>query len=260
MYHRVVDRHDGPDPWRLKISSAQFEAQLSYLRSRGYQSIALADVPRAWQAESPWPKPVAITFDDGYRDTYSHAWPLLRKYGFTATVMLVSGCIGGHSNWDCGRAAPAPLLSVEEIRELAEGGISFGSHGATHVSLPELGIERIRHELAGSKAKLEELLGRPVTTLAYPYGRCSAEVSQAAEEAGYTVAFGVDHGCKSLHNFSRIDAAGCGGDTLLWRLKITGLYDRFRHGAGLRRLNRLRKRAASGSIRAANPTAAARSG
>ncbi len=242
MYHRVVDRVHGPDPHNLEISTAGFEAQMDYLRTRGYQPIPLNEVPLAASADSPWTKPVAITFDDGYRDTYTHALPVLKRHGLFATIMLVSDCIGGRNTWVGDRAPSAPLLSLDEIHALEEEGMRFGAHTATHPSLPGISPAEVRSELADSKARLEELLGQEIRTLAYPYGRSTPDVRRIAEEVGYTAAFGVDHGSRLLLDYSRIDAARFGGDTFAWRLKMAGLYDKLRKSHTLRSLNSIRKR------------------
>lgn len=241
MYHRVVGVVDRPDPHYLYISTADFEAQMAYLHERGYQAIPLDDVPSAMAQQPPRKKPVAITFDDGYQDTYTHAFPILKKYGMMATVMLVSDCIGGRNVWDEGKAESAPLLSLDEIREMQKSGMRFGAHGAVHASLPDIGAEGARCELAGSKARLEALLGQEVSTLAYPFGRSTPEVCRIAEEVGFTAAFGVDQKTHAMLNFSRIDAARCRGNTFLWRLKLSGVYHRLRQIRSLRMLNNLHK-------------------
>jgi peptidoglycan/xylan/chitin deacetylase (PgdA/CDA1 family) len=253
MYHRVIDRVGSPDPWRVNVSTADFSAQMGYLGARGYQTISLDDVPLAASPESPWRKPVAITFDDGYRDTLTHALPILKKHRFTATIMLVSDCIGKHNAWDGGRAEPAPLLSLAEIQELRQEGMRYGSHTATHPLLPEIDSAAVRSELAGSKAKLEELLGVPIRALAYPYGRSTPEVRRIAAEVGYVAAFGVDHGSSSLLDYSRIDAARFRGDTLAWRLKLAGLHHRLRQLRRLRQLNHVRKRLVDRATRRIQP-------
>lgn len=204
MYHRVVETADAADPIFINITAAHFAEQMAYLRDHGYQSIALDDVPLAVGDHSSWSKPVAITFDDGYQDTFTHALPILQRFGMTATVMLVSDHIGGRNTWDAGKSADAPLLSLDEIRVLANAGISFGAHTATHPSLPDISLEAVRHELIDSKAKLESLLGHEISTLAYPYGRKAPEICRLAEETGYSAAFGVDHDTHSMFNFNRI--------------------------------------------------------
>jgi peptidoglycan/xylan/chitin deacetylase (PgdA/CDA1 family) len=214
---------------------------MAYLSERGYQSIPLDDVPRAVSEESTWEKPVAISFDDGYRDNYTHALPILKKYGLVATIMLVSDFIGGRSEWDRGKVGPAPLLSLDEILEMEASGMHFGAHGATHVPLSDVSIEEARRELAGSKAQLEELLGHEIQSFAYPYGRSTPNVCRVAEEVGFAAAFGVEHWTRAMHNYGRIDAARCRGDNLLWRLKVSGIYPRLRQNGVLRLLNNVRK-------------------
>ena len=241
MYHRVVEAAHEPDPHFLNITVAHFTEQMAYLHDHGYQSIALDDVPLAVGDHSSWTKPVAITFDDGYQDTFTHALPILREQGLSATVMLVSDRIGGHNTWDQGKTASTPLLSIHEIHALAGAGITFGAHTARHPSLPDVSLEVVRQELAGSKTKLEALLGHEVSTLAYPYGRTTPEICRLAEEVGYSAAFGVDQHAHSLFNFSRIDAARYPGATLVWQLKMSGLYQRLRQYRGMKALNRIRR-------------------
>jgi peptidoglycan/xylan/chitin deacetylase (PgdA/CDA1 family) len=241
MYHRVVKTADAADPHFINITSAHFAEQMAYLRDHGYQPIALDDVPLAVGEHSSWSKPVAITFDDGYQDMFTHALPILQQFGMTATVMLVSDRIGGRNTWDAGKSADAPLLSLNEIKELANAGITFGAHTAVHSSLPDISLESARHELASSKHKLESLLGHEVSTLAYPYGRTTPEICRLAEEAGYTAAFGVDHDTHSLFNFNRIDSARYSGATRMWQLKVSGVYHSLRHNRGLKMLNRVRR-------------------
>jgi peptidoglycan/xylan/chitin deacetylase (PgdA/CDA1 family) len=241
MYHRVVETVDAADPHFLSITSAHFAEQMAYLRDHGYQPIALDDVPLAVGDHSGWSKPVAITFDDGYQDTLTNALPILQEFGMTATVMLVSDHIGGRNSWDAGKSADAPLLTLDEIRTLANAGISFGAHTATHPSLPDVSLDAARHELNDPKAKLESLLGHEISTLAYPYGRTTPDVCRLAEEFGYTAAFGVDHDTHSLFNFNRIDAARYQGATRMWQLKVSGVYHSLRHNRGLKMLNRVRR-------------------
>jgi peptidoglycan/xylan/chitin deacetylase (PgdA/CDA1 family) len=247
MYHRVVDHEVTLDPYHLCISTDDFAAQMAYLSARGYQAIPLDEVPRVLAGTAPWRKPVAITFDDGYRDTLTHAFPLLEKHGLMATIMLVSDCIGGYNAWDCEKTDAAPLLSVEELRKLAQRGVRFGAHGATHAALPELALDAVHDELLGCKRKLEQLLDCPISTLAYPYGRSTARVREVAEELGFIAAFGVDHGSRALFNYSRIDAAAYRGDSLVWRMKVRGIYDSLRQSRGLRSLNSLRRRMCHGA-------------
>jgi peptidoglycan/xylan/chitin deacetylase (PgdA/CDA1 family) len=102
-------------------------------------------------------------------------------------------------------------------------------------------LENARHELTTSKASLESLLGHEISTLAYPYGRTNPDIRRLAAEAGYTAAFSVDQHAHSLFNLNRIDSARHMGATLVWQLKLSGLYQRLRQHRGLKMLNRMRR-------------------
>ena len=92
MYHRVVPRVEGPDPHHLCVSVARFEAQVRFLRARGYTALTLEELADALLAGAPTPaKAAVVTFDDGYRDVLLHALPVLRHYGIPATLFLVTG-------------------------------------------------------------------------------------------------------------------------------------------------------------------------
>ena len=116
-------------------------------------------------------KPVIITFDDGYENLAEYAFPVLQRYGFSATVFVVTGNLGGSNAWDEVRgSATLRLLSADQITEWAAKGIEFGSHTRSHPDLRTLAIEDAQHEISGSKRDLEEVLGSPVASFAYPYG------------------------------------------------------------------------------------------
>ena len=243
MYHRVVPSVEGPDPHRLKISTSEFDAQMRYLKDKGYQSVYLDELGvAAGNGFSLWTKPVIITFDDGYRDTFTNALPILKKYQLGATVLLVSARVGGSNLWDLGRSETSPLLGLDEIREMAKHGIRFGAHSATHRPLTELNTEEAYREIAGSKEALEDMLGCDVGAFSFPHGRSTPEHSQMARQAGYVAACGIEQRDHSLFNLSRVDAASCRGSQLLWRLKVSGVYHRARQRGSLRALNAIARR------------------
>ena len=142
MYHRVVPRVEEPDPHSLKVSTREFDAQMRYLKDRGYESVYFDGLAvAASNGDSPWTKPVIITFDDGYRDTFTNALPILKRYQLRATVLLVSAHVEGSNLWDRCWAEASPLAGLDEIREVAKHGIRFGAHGVTHRPLTELSAE-----------------------------------------------------------------------------------------------------------------------
>ena len=236
MYHRIVDRVDGSDPYHLKVSTAEFEAQMKYLSDRGYQSLFLEEVALSTPDDFSRAKPVVITFDDGYRDTYTNALPILLRHQLKATVLLVSGHIGATNTWDGDKAEASPLLGLREIGEMAKHGIRFGSHSVTHRSLPALSSQEAWKEMTESKATLEDMLGSEVRIFSYPYGHSTLKLTEMARQAGYMAACGIEQGEHTLLNLSRVDVASCQGRWLLWRLKLSGIHHRLRQSRSLRKL------------------------
>jgi peptidoglycan/xylan/chitin deacetylase (PgdA/CDA1 family) len=193
MYHRVTPQPPAHDPFGNFTSTAAFDAHLRWLSTNGWRSVSLGQVAVALGGGPPLPsRAFAITFDDGYRDNYDHAWPLLRHYGLKATVFMVSGAVGGDSSFDSGSGyEPAPMLSVAEMRFMHTAGVEFGSHTRSHPdALPQLSAHELRDELAGSRRDLEAILDAPVDLFAYPHSRHDARVEAAVAAAGYRLACG----------------------------------------------------------------------
>ena len=236
MYHRIVDEIDGPDPYYVKVTTKEFDSQMRSLRDQGYQSMTLDELPDAARSPSRAEKPVVITFDDGYEDTYSHALPILRKYDYAATVLLVADHVGKANTWDGEKVEAAPLLNKGQIEEMGKNRVCIGSHSLTHRPLTDLDPNRALKEIAGSKSALEDMLGRDVTTFAYPYGRTNAVLCGLAQEAGYSLACGIEQREHTMFNLSRVDAARCRSNALLWRLKLSGIHFRARRSRSLRQL------------------------
>ena len=167
------------------VLPAQFERQMAALEAWGYTSITLEQWVeiRAGRQKSP-KRPIAITFDDGYRSIYENAWPVLRRHGMTATVFLVAGSIGETNHW-VKDEAQEQLLNQAEIAEMSADGICFGSHTFTHRPLTALPQTEVLYELMRSRTDLETLLGQPVTSLAYPYNKHNRGVRAIARRAGY---------------------------------------------------------------------------
>jgi peptidoglycan/xylan/chitin deacetylase (PgdA/CDA1 family)/SAM-dependent methyltransferase len=212
MYHRVAATGD-PATARYRVSPQAFEEQLRYLRHSGFRSVTLEE----WRTCMVMKKPLAgravmITFDDGYLDFYTEAWPLLKKYGFSAIVFLVTSAVGETNHWDQLYGETLPLLGWSEIRQLAQQGIEFGSHTHTHPLLTTLPPADIVREAAKSKAILQQELGKPVNIFAYPHGDSDRLVQHLVGACGYT--FGLS--CRP--GLSRYE------DSLLSlpRLEITG--------------------------------------
>ena len=167
MYHRIAD--DGPAataPYR--ISPAQFERQLAYLRRHGYRTISLAQWLAALRDRDGLidDRVVILTFDDAYRDFLIDAWPLLCRHGFGATMFVPTDQIGGRAEWDRMCGEPAELMSWDELRLLAGHGLEIGAHSCSHPHLTRIGARRLMIEGRVAKARLEAELGRTVEFLA----------------------------------------------------------------------------------------------
>lgn len=189
MYHRVAPT-GFESTSRYRVPPEIFEAQLRYLREAGYHSIHLDDWLFSMERKMPLPgKAVVFTFDDGYLDFKTYAWPILRKYGFLATVFLVTDHIGKSNSWDSVYGEELPLLGWNDIRNLQKEGVDFGSHTASHPYLTSLSPKEIVREGSRSRAVLSCALGKTVKTFAYPYGDVDMVVQHLIGACGYT--FGV---------------------------------------------------------------------
>lgn len=187
MYHRVAPTGSATMN-RYRVTPEAFEEQLRYLRDAGFYSVAWEDWQSAMAVRRPLPgRAIAITFDDGYLDFFHYAWPLLKQYGFTATVFLVTEHVGGSNTWDAAYGEEVPLLGWSEIRQLQDEGVEFGSHSATHSPLTALSVAEVVQEAARSRMLLSRYLGRSIRTFAYPYGDFNAVVQHLIEACGYTI-------------------------------------------------------------------------
>lgn len=173
------------------VEPAQLRRQLEFLSRHGYVGLTCSDV-FSWFFEIASKKSelsapaVALTFDDAYTSFASAVLPLLREFGFTATVFPVVEKIGGVSDWGRLAGVPVrPLMSWLELKELVRVGIEVGSHGLTHRYLPELPLSELVRETRESKDRLEQALGVEVSTFCYPYGAYDRTVLEMVREAGY---------------------------------------------------------------------------
>ena len=190
MYHSIAI-HD-EDPYEVTMTPQRFEKQLRWLHTRGLRGVAMGELLQA-QSERRAGRLVGLTFDDGYQDFLPNAMPLLHQYGFTATLFVLAGRLGGENTW----SRPGPrkaLLTADEVREIDRTGIEIGSHGLEHVSLIKAGDAQLKAETSRSREILEELLGKQIRGFCYPYGHLEPRVVDAARVAGYDYACAVGPG------------------------------------------------------------------
>ena len=189
-YHSVSNERDDA----LTSRADSFEAHLVWLRARGYRSVTLRDLTAG--SLIPGERVVIVTFDDGYADNYTVAFPLLERHGFVATIFLVTDYVGTSRihEWDVQKqtarhgGAPFRLLDWSKVREMAGRGIDFGSHTCTHPLLTRISPSQRRDEIVRSRFDLEQRLGREVTSFCYPQGDLDEDAMRIVEEAGYRCA------------------------------------------------------------------------
>ncbi len=183
MYHKVSPG----EKEKYRVSPERFNSQIAYLFKKGYQTISPNELLGFIREGKALPKrPLLITFDDGYRDNFTYAYPILKRYRFQATIFLVTQYIGKKNEWSGG---DEEILSWEEIGEMREEGLSFGFHTHTHPNLLELSPDKALFEIRDSRRILEERLGEAIRFFAYPYGKFNLEIRDLVEEAGYLGAF-----------------------------------------------------------------------
>ena len=179
-YHKVDNMNIS-----LSVLPKDFDWQMKYLHDHGYNTITPDELYKALTEGGPLPdNPVLITFDDGYRDNYKNAYPILKKYGFKATIFVVTGFVGRYPNY----------LTWEQAAELEENGISIESHTVTHRSLTDLTDDQLRRELAGARRDIRDHLGKESDFIAYPTGTYNLHIGQIVKDEGYKAAFTIKYG------------------------------------------------------------------
>jgi peptidoglycan/xylan/chitin deacetylase (PgdA/CDA1 family) len=175
-----------------------FAAQLATLKGHGYTTLRFAELGAALQGGTPIPeRSIVLTFDDGYADFHHYALPSLERYGFTATVFVTTGWLDDAGD----QAAGEPLdrmLSWKQVREVAGAGVEIGAHSHSHPQLDQIPGPALREELHHSKALLENGIGRPVQSLAYPFGYSSRRVRAEVAASGYRYAAAVGNSLGGL--------------------------------------------------------------
>ena len=154
-----------------------FEKHLLLLKKQQFQDLSLSDYIDAMKTDKKMRsgKYVVITFDDGWRDNYTDAFPILKNYGYTATIFLTIAYIGEKKDY----------LTWEQVMEMKKAGLEFGSHTLTHPRLTKIPIAEARQEIMESKELLEGQLGEEIKTFCYPYGAYSRDIIELVKEAGY---------------------------------------------------------------------------
>lgn len=196
LYHKI----DRPTP-DVRIRGAftnprRFERQMSYLVRGGYRFFSASSMADQYLELGRFPdKSVCITFDDGWKDNYTYAFPILKKFQIPATVFVVPACIGTTTAMvTADGEGSREHLSMEDIREMSASGIEFGSHSMNHKLFNSISAEEIEREVTESKTFIENLLQKRCDTLAYPAGFFTKEAKLLVKTAGFLGAFSTVYG------------------------------------------------------------------
>jgi peptidoglycan/xylan/chitin deacetylase (PgdA/CDA1 family) len=185
MYHRV---HAAPPPSQraLTVHPGDFARQMRWLKQRGYRTITQRELYDAlFLGKRLGPKPILITFDDGYSDVFHKALPVLKRLDMRATAYVISGRT---------LKSDTVFLTWHLLRALERDGVEIGSHTITHPDLTSLSDGEALRELVQSRRAFERRLGHPVPWLAYPFGRYDSRIERLARRAGYVLAVTTEYG------------------------------------------------------------------
>lgn len=189
MYHSIAEQPPR-NTSRLSVSPTSLAEQLAWLADHGYTGRTFLEAAELLRDDQLPDRTAVLTFDDGYADFATDALPLLQRFGYPATLFVTTGWVADAGVNSAGRPLDR-TLRWQQIREAADAGIEIGAHGHSHAALDGLSDEQLKEELCRSRALLEDCIGRPVPTLAYPFGYSSPRVRRAARSAGYRFAAAV---------------------------------------------------------------------
>jgi peptidoglycan/xylan/chitin deacetylase (PgdA/CDA1 family) len=205
MYHYIRQPPPMRADWlgyKLSVSPADFTAQVDSLWANGYHPVDFNDVRAYFGGKQPLPpKPVVITFDDGYADLFTTAYPILARHRFKAVAYIVSGFVGRPG-----------YVTADQVVQLDHSGVEIGSHTVDHPDLARSSAGSTRRQLVDSKQWLEHLVGHSVLDFAYPSGKFNPQVVAEVQRAGYDTAVttvdSVEHTFGDRYMWTRIRVGG----------------------------------------------------
>lgn len=185
-YHGILD-----NPWGIEslfVRVNEFEEQMKYLSENGYTPLFVSEIKNA----SNYEKPVIITFDDGYLDVYTNAFPILKKYNLKANLYMISGWINGDV-----------YMNTDMTKEIANSSVfEIGSHTVNHKALATLSNEEIEYEVSKSKEDLEKMINKSVDVIAYPTGSFDQRVIEISSKY-YKYALSTINGKENIQNLNQ---------------------------------------------------------
>ncbi|MDR3570880.1 MAG: polysaccharide deacetylase family protein [Candidatus Pacebacteria bacterium] len=199
MYHSISDSSEF-----FSVTSSEFEWQMRLLRQRNVESVFASQIPTVLKEGRS--NIVCVTFDDGYEDMYSHAFPILQRYAIKATGFVITDILG--KSYHNSNGAEFPVLTENQIQEmLASGLVEFMPHTQSHQNLDEVSLEAAIEEIEGSRKKIESLTGKTAAVFAYPRGRFTHSIVEHLRNnwsAAVTVERGIATASDDLFLLPRI--------------------------------------------------------
>ena len=245
MYHGFCTAARTDDTFNLFVTVDALRDQLDELGRRGWRPITLDEYLATCRGARPArPGSFLVTVDDGYRSVLEHGWPVLRAAGIRPVLFVPPDRVGGNAAWMDPNAGE-PLLTWEQLRQLADEGVELGVHGLDHTVLTGHSTADLRRHTVDARNQLEHHTGRRARAFAYPEGRWDEAARHAVIDAGYEVGFSVHDG-QDRWTVARIDVTARETPTS-FRLKLVpGYRTWWRHAGRLRGLRPLVNRLAIG--------------
>jgi peptidoglycan/xylan/chitin deacetylase (PgdA/CDA1 family) len=215
MYHSIDDKADVS---KLSVSPESFEAQMMFLKNRGYNAVKLEDLAVMVKENKIPYKTIAITFDDGFENNYTAAYPVLKELGISAAIFIIPEWIGkeGYLTWD-------------QVVEMSDSGlISIGSHTMSHAYLAGIEDKRLEPEISDSKHFIEAHIGKEVRNFSYPLGAFDSDARDMVIKTGYTIAVATNPGGKypknDLFAMKRIRISRTSDNLFVFWIETSGFY------------------------------------
>jgi peptidoglycan/xylan/chitin deacetylase (PgdA/CDA1 family) len=204
MYHYIRVNPVASDTlgFNLSVTPQNFRDQMDWLTANGYHPVDFNDLRAYFSGKGYLPsRPVVLTFDDGYADLYTDAYPILQAHHFKAVAYLVAGFLGSTHN-----------VSRTQVQEMDAHGIEIAAHTVTHPDLTKLATARMQWEITQSKQDLEQLTGHPILDFCYPAGQFNPNIEQALADAGFSTAtteqVGTLHSMQDRYAWTRVRVSG----------------------------------------------------
>jgi peptidoglycan/xylan/chitin deacetylase (PgdA/CDA1 family) len=179
------------------MSPALFQRQMEHLHDLKYQTLSLGGFCESIRRRETVPdRAVVLTFDDGYRNNHSVAFPIMRRLGFTATLFIATGYVGGRNTWYQG--PELAMAEWDELQEMSAAGFELAPHTVTHPNLRELSTDEALREIEDSRQQIEHRTGASARVFAYPYGAYTPAIASRLESLGYLGAVTIECGLAGL--------------------------------------------------------------